>query len=221
MRKFYFCLVFLVFVFGNAFSEIKFLKYYISILGIRAGEVSINFSYESNVILSHSIIKTYPGILISVNMDTKSYIDAELLRTIKMYTVSTGMSFKDTNVVIFDRENKNVVIDSQVFGKIYVNDTNNTANDLSVQIYKSTKWTSLPQEFSINFVETTNTKMLTFSLSEKMRYTIREVKDGYIEFTNINGSFVFYKANVPIFYLFPFGNISFYLELSKYSFSEK
>ncbi|MFN4245758.1 MAG: hypothetical protein ACK4F9_06390 [Brevinematia bacterium] len=220
MKRIFFGLLWLVFFWlvfvGVSFSEIKFLKYYISILGIRAGEVVINFSQKSNIIISHSVIKTYPVILLSVNMDTVSYIDADSLKTTKMITLNTGRSFKDTNVVVFDRKNKSVIIDSAVFGKIYVDDTNSSANDLSAEIIRATRWNSLPSEFSLTFVETTNTRTLGFTLQNKMTYYMDRVKDGYIEFTNINNMFVFYKANVPIFYLFPFGNISFYLELSEF-----
>lgn len=204
-----------------SFADVEFLKYYFSVLGIRAGEATVNIKITDTNIFILSKVKTYPGLRLFVNVDdtVKSYIDKESLKTLKRDTLSVGQSLMDTNVVIFDRKNGDVFIDSVLFGKLYIYNTNDSINDLATEILRATKWNSLPTEISLNFLEITNTRFITLQKQKGNRFLVQQIKDAYIEMTNINNTFIFYKANIPVFYLFPFGNISLYVELSEVKFS--
>ncbi len=196
-------------------SEPKFLKYYFSILGIRAGEAKVSIERSETNIKVISTIKTYPGTRPFVYADDLviSHIDPNTLRTVMRESYSVEKDLKDTNFVFFDRERNLVVVDSIFFGDAVIYNTNDTINDLATEIIRAMYWEKLPDEFSVNFLEVTNSRYISFSKVKDARYMINGIKGGYIELTNIGGYYVFSKANIPVFYLFPFGNISIYVEL--------
>ncbi|MEN2998195.1 MAG: hypothetical protein ABDH28_04090 [Brevinematia bacterium] len=207
---------------SSSFGKVKHLKYTFSVMGIRAGEATVSVvRNESNLIVT-SKVKTYPGLKLVVDVDdiVKSYIELPSLRTLRRDTLSVGGSFKDTNSVIFDREKKDIVIESVVFGKIYIHNTNDSINDLVTEVLKVTHWDSVPTEVKLNFLEVTNTRPITLQRHKGNKFTIKEIKDAYIEITNIGGNYTFSKADIPIFYLFPFGNIGLSVELVKVKFEE-
>lgn len=223
--------LFLVFcIFGilgnfNTFGNVEYLKYYFSILGIRAGEATMRIYYptQSNpTVRIFSKVKTYSGVKLFVNVDDSvtSIVDAKTLKTLRRNTLSIGTSLRDTNTVIFDRPNREIIIDSVLFGKILIHNTNDSINDLATEILKAMNWEKLPSNLEVNFLEITNTRYLTLIKQDNSRFYIKEIKDAYIEFTNVNGITIFHKANIPVFYLFPFGNIGLYVELSEVKFKK-
>lgn len=216
-------IIFMFSYFVRCFAEVEYLKYYFSVLGIRAGEAKMSIYYPNNSnpnVRIFSKVKTYSGVRLFVNVDDSvtSIIDAKTLKTLRRDTLSTGSSLKDTNTAIFDRNNKEIIIDSVMFGRIFIHNTNDYINDLATEILKSMNWKTLPSSLEVNFLEITNTRFLTLIRQDGTRFSIKEIKDAYIEFTNINNTFIFYKANIPVFYLFPFGNIGLYVELSEFKF---
>lgn len=218
-------IIFMFSYFVRCFGEVEYLKYYFSVLGIRAGEAKMSIYYpnDSNPnVKIFSKVKTYSGIRLFVNVDDSvtSIIDAKTLKTLRRDTLSTGSSLKDTNTAIFDRNNKEIIIDSVMFGRIFIHNTNDYINDLATEILKSMNWKTLPSFIEVNFLEITNTRFLTLVRQKGMKFYVKEIKDAYIEFTNINDTFLFYKANIPVFYLFPFGNIGLYVELGEFKFRE-
>jgi hypothetical protein len=210
-----FVLVLFVSYYSFAGSEPKFLKYYFSILGIRAGEANVNIERSETNIKAISTIKTYPGTKPFVYADDLviSYIDPKTLRTIKRESYSVEKDLKDTNFVFFDRGKNLVIVDSIFFGDTVIYNTNDTINDLATEIIRAMYWEKLPDEFFVNFLEVTNSRYISFSRMKGTRYRINGIKGGYIELTNIGGYYIFSKANIPVFYLFPFGDISIYVEL--------
>lgn len=211
-----------IFIFSSIFStfygkDINYLKYYFSVFGIRAGEAEVKIEPFENYIIANSKVKTYPGLNLVVNLDDKviSKIDKKSLKTLQRDTVSVGRSLKDTNIVIFDRDKTNVIIDSLKFGKIVFPNTNDTINDLPTEILRVMNWDNVPEKLTVNFLEVTNTRYITLTRLKGLRYTVQEIKNAYIELTNIGDKFIFYRAEIPVFYLFPFGDIGLYVELGE------
>ncbi|MCX8029727.1 MAG: DUF3108 domain-containing protein [Brevinematales bacterium] len=220
MKQLFVVLFFVLFFLGSVDGQVKFLKYEFSVLGVKAGEATVRIrNTQTNVVVS-SKIKTYSGVRLFVNVDDNvvSYIEPNTLRTLKREVISVGNSLRDTNITVFYRDRQDILIDSLLFGKIYIHNTNDSINDLATEIYKAMDLRSLPSEFSVNFLEVTNTRFITLSNQVGGRFLIKEIKGAYVEFTNINSLNIFSRASVPVFYLFPFGNISLYVELKEISF---
>ncbi|MGC8767064.1 MAG: hypothetical protein ACP5PT_02300 [Brevinematia bacterium] len=223
MKQLLIFIPFLWFINISYSQDIGYLKYYFYIFGIRAGEADLKITNSQDYIFITSKVKTYPGLTLIVNVDDKvvSKVDKEFLKTLQRDTVSVGKSFRDTNTVIFDREKGLIFIDSLSFGTITFSNTNDTINDLATEVLRTMNWSKLPEKLTLNFLEITNTRYITLIKQKGLKYKIQEIKDAYIELTNINNKFVFYKAQIPVFYIFPFGNIGLYTELADFSFNSK
>jgi len=203
--------------FSDEGSGLKSLKYYFSILGVRAGEAVLKIERSETNIEVDSRIKTYPGTKIFVYADDLviSHIDTKTLKTVRRESYSVEKDLKDTNFVFFDRDKNEVIVNSIFFGDKVIFNTNDTINDLATEIIRAMYWNELPKEFFVNFLEVTNSRYISFTKSKGYRYKINGIDGGYIELTNIDNYYVFSKANIPVFYLFPFGNISIYVELGE------
>lgn len=217
-----FCVVIISILSLDGYSQITQLKYYFSVLGIRSGEAIVSIRQTTTNIFITSRVKTYPGVGIFVSIDdtVRSYIDRNTLKTIRRDTLSLGGSFKDTNTAIFDRTNSLILIDSVKFGRIEIYNTNNIVNDLATEVYRRTVDSNIPKEFGVAFLEVTNARFITLSNQTGYRFLIKEVNDSFVEFTNMNNYLVLSKASIPVFYVFPFGNISLYIELANVSFAK-
>ncbi|MCS7299862.1 MAG: hypothetical protein RMJ37_07925 [Spirochaetia bacterium] len=206
----------------GGYSQVTQLKYYFSVLGIRSGEAIIKVQQTTTNIIITSKIKTYPGIGVFVSVDdtVRSYIDKNTLKTIRRDTISLGGSFKDTNSAVFDRTNNLIVIDSVKFGRIEIYNTNDIINDLATEVYRRTLGTNIHKQFEVAFLEVTNARFITLSNQTGYMFLIKEVNDSFVEFTNMNNYLVLNKASIPVFYVFPFGNISLYVELASIGFAK-
>lgn len=210
--------------FCSAFGEVEYLKYHFSVFGIRAGEATMRVfnptQSDPTTIRVVSKVKTYSGVKLFVNVNdtVTSIIDSRTLRTLRRNTLSVGNSLRDTNTAIFDRDNREITIESVLFGKILIHNTNDSVNDLATEILRSMNWKTLPSTIEIHFLEITNTRYMTLVKQDGAKFYVKEIKDAYVEFTNINDTIIFYRANIPVFYLFPFGNIGLYVELSEVKF---
>lgn len=206
-----------------SFGDVEFLKYRFSILGIRAGEANVFFDFKGTNIVITSRIKTYPGVRLFINVNdvVVSHVDRGTLKTLRRDVWSEGESFKDTNFAVFDREKGEIFIQSAVLGKVYIHNTNDSVNDLATEVFKATYWDKLPSEVTVNFLEVTNVRSITLKRHKKGRFLVKEIKDAYVELTNVGGRYIFSRADIPVLYLFPFGNIGIYVELSDVGFSSR